>query len=175
MIAHVLEGDVRKHQLSVAREISRRFGLKNVNQKIMPHVTLKIPFEAEENRSVEDTVCDVLDTSSAFSYDTYHFGHFGDDVVYLDICGDEHLRTIAIDLNNALYERNGFEIGLFEGEHAHFHSTLAYTNSENFEKVWDYVQRLPKPLFEKKARTISILRRDIEDKTWDVYKHYRID
>ncbi|MCK9345143.1 MAG: 2'-5' RNA ligase family protein [Candidatus Pacebacteria bacterium] len=171
-IAHLLAAPVAKYHEGLVRELAEKFDLKMSSGYFPTHITLKAPFEAddEEIPAVRQALQETTQTSVAPGYTICGFGHLGRRVITLDVV---HSRE-AEYMHDRLIKKLKAIPFLTWGSHEpimHLHITLAKKDIEpKFDKVWEYLKQKETPAFHRSLDNIVLLRK--ENDAWVVDSQY---
>jgi 2'-5' RNA ligase len=169
LVAHLLSGSARAFHLSLARELSHRFHTVPVHEKTPAHLTLKPPFEADEERiaEVERVLRAFAASERSVPFSLAGFGRFGFRTVYIDVPKSSE----AIEFSRRAIEtlnRNIPWLPRYPREGNKLHASVArFMSRKQFRRVWRFVRSVPYPRFESSLDEIAILKR--EGGAWKIH------
>ena len=135
-IAAIPRKEVQKKVRTIQKDIQEKFSIKPDSDT--PHITFKIPFQAEKS-DLERIVEDVNKDFSELRYTINGFGHFDERVLYLDVDPSEEMRRyqdlLVETLQNKGYDIHGYDVD------KDFHITIVGSHlSQHFNDVHSYVK-----------------------------------
>ena len=158
-------------------EIAERFGLTfTQRQQIPAHFTLKYHFTTEEIEQVEELLEAFGRRHEATFVEVGGFGHFGEDVVFLDVRPSEAARGTLAALTSRLRTLSWMPWSAHDAEHLHPHMTIAERCRPRFAQVWEFV-RTRERRFTTKFDNITILRKVGEEDgidRWAVHRSFTL-
>lgn len=167
-IAHLLSGDAKKYHEKLTRTLSRRFSVVPLHEKVPPHMTVKIPFEAsdDEIRDVERVLRSFARTRAAEPFFISGFGHFGFRTIYLNVEKSERTVALARGCLSAMKKNLPWlSFGPLEGNKLHA-SIARFLSRRQFLRIWKLLGGL-KPSFQSTFDNIAILKKD--GSHWDIH------
>jgi len=170
-IAFLLGGECSRYAESLAREVSEKFGVRFVFDKLGTHITLKAPFSVEDISEVEEFLDKFSREEFPLEVSLKGFGHFGKDVVYLDVEDSDEIYYFMNDLVAGL-RKLGVSFSEFDGVGKSLHCTIAKDLGRTFPDVWEYLNGLKKPNFSVYFDKISLMVFD-KDK-WKLYRDFEL-
>lgn len=104
-VAHLLTGNVKRYHGALTRELSKRFRIFPLHERVEPHITIKAPFEADEDgiAEVERVLRAFAHSQTVVPFTVRGFGRFGFRTVYLDV--DRGSRAVLL-VRRAIQELN---------------------------------------------------------------------
>ncbi|MBX9765409.1 2'-5' RNA ligase family protein [Patescibacteria group bacterium] len=86
-VAHLLSGDVKTYHERLTRDIAYRYGVYPLHERVLPHITVKAPFECDEEgiKEVERVLRSFAHSETSAPYTIKGFGRFGFRTAYLDV------------------------------------------------------------------------------------------
>ena len=169
-IVYLLKGKARGYHIGLVSEISKKFQLRNLNDCVMPHVTLKSPFEGEDIKIVENLIEDYSRRMKKVGIELKGFSDFDKKVLFFDFVSSSDAFEIQKGLINIL-DFAGLDMGEFDRKWKP-HSTLAYfDNDYKFEEVKRYLSG-GNPNYKMFFDNISIIKK-LKDK-WVIHKEFEL-
>lgn len=170
-VAHLLKGDVAEYHRALTIELSNRFHITPLHERVDPHLTVK-SFEANEFEitDVERVLqgFSVAATPERFTLDG--FGRFGFKTIFLDVPkGNGALRVareLIVELNTLPWMRPSKH----EGEKLHA-SIARYLTHKKFRKVWRHL-RGEKPRFRAAFDSVAILKKEYPQSPWTLHRTF---
>ncbi len=171
MIVYLIKGKAKKYQVGLTNELSKKFGLYNLNNHIMPHLTLKVPFERKNIKEVEAVIKKFSSSKKPVKLRIQGFGEFNKSVVYLKIELSKEVKALRNDLLKELKNLPRMRFRKYDGESIP-HATLVYAKDrKKFLKVWEYLSsRNPKYLLY--FDNMAILKKP--KNKWIIQKEFKI-
>ena len=169
-LVYLIEGDARAYHGTLTHELSQNFGIKNLSEKIIPHLTLKSPFYLDDISPVEGIVGRFSNSLCPFTFALEGFGHFDKEVIFMDTRCPEEMEVIPSEIVPALREIRGISFSPYD-ESGNYHATLAYASSvEQFKQIMDFLQKKEPPYFQLALDNLAIIKKP--DKKWEIHKKY---
>lgn len=86
-VAHLLSGDVKAYHERLTRDIAQRYGVYPLHERVVPHFTVKAPFECDDEgiAEVERVLRSFAHNESSAPYTIKGFGKFGFRTAYLNV------------------------------------------------------------------------------------------
>lgn len=167
-IAHLLTGDAEAYHAGLTRELSLKYRIIPLHDRIPPHITVKPPFETDEIgiQDVERTLRSFAHHEHSQPLVVNGFGRFGFRTVYMDV----YKSTEAVSLVRRLIHTLNTNISWMptyplEGNKLHA-SVARFLNRKQFRRIWREL-RLLRPRFESTFDNIVILKK--EGRSWKVH------
>lgn len=160
-IAHLLSDDARRYHERLTRELSKRFSIVPLHERVPPHLTIKIPFEASEDqiREVERVLRSFARTHAAPELTFDGFGHFGFRTVYLDVRQSRAPILLVRECLTVLKENAPWlSFGPLEGNKLHA-SVARFLSRRQFKRIWKLISKA-RPRFKTSFDNIAILKKD---------------
>lgn len=136
-----LIGDLQGYLKAIAYDIADEFGVQSaVDPRPVPHITLFGPYDTDRGTEARAAVRDVCSQFDLVPFRLNGFGHFRNDVIYVDIEPSPELRQLrrqlAARLRPICTEYQPYDVS----KHYRFHITVAKNDIEQeFEEIWSYV------------------------------------
>jgi len=166
-IAHLLSGDAKTYHERVTRELSARFRIVPLHERVPPHLTIKIPFEAtdEQIKDVEKVLRSFARMHRPHPFSMKGFGHFGFRTIYMDVPKGDVVFTARKCLATLRTNAPWLPPAPLEGNKLHA-SVARFLSRRQFKRIWRVLTVANEPCFETSFDNISILRKD--DSRWVV-------
>jgi 2'-5' RNA ligase len=174
--AILLDNECHNYSRKLELELCEKFGLC-WGLKQSPHITIKAPFETEENLEVFiEYLKRISNDIKPFEIEIKGFGYFGNKVIFLDVKESEELHNIHNRILNYLKENYKINPLKTEGENVKFHSTLAThdVSPEKFERGRNYLVNKYVPSFKFIARTLGIFYYLGEEAGWIIVQRIKL-
>ncbi len=171
-IGFLIEGEAGTWHEALTRDISERFGTRKLHERVVPHITLYRPFDADDIAPVKTLLQSWTKQEHAPGTITLSgFGHFTDRVVYASVTLEAKAQQNILALRReimTLLPKEDFPNWVP-------HATLAdeYETPEIITEVWEYVQTLPKPEFTVPFNNVTLFRNRAGG-GWDVDEIFQI-
>ena len=121
--------------------IADRFGLTfTQRQRIPAHFTLKYHFTTSEIERVEELLGDLASRHAPAPVEVGGFGHFGEDVVFVEVRLSDDAKRVLAALFGALSTLAWMPWSAHDAEHLHPHITVAEFCRPKFPDVWEFVR-----------------------------------
>lgn len=170
VIVCLIKGKALEFHEQLVKNICANFNVKR--QRLPGHFTIKAPFETDNIEEIENIVKEFSSNFGAFPIKLEGFGHFRQDVVFIDIKVSDKAKEVHDSFIDKLKAVKNLEWKRNEGKNRVFHCTLVSKLDHNmFDSIWDYVSSF-ECSFKENFDNISILRWD-GDK-WITYKEYKL-
>lgn len=172
-IAYLIKGNAEEYQRKIMREFSDVFDIRDLNNHIPPHITLKAPFETDNINELDKLLSNFAKNSKAGKVNLGGLGHFDNRVIYMDSKFSSDAKAVYNNLIKEL-EKVGWLTWRDYDKLGNFHATLTYCeNEEQYKECWEYFSKLKTAMFDLKFDNISILVKNSEG-DWEVYKEFKI-
>jgi 2'-5' RNA ligase len=173
VIAHLIRGEAREYHQNLTKELAEKFDIFPIHERIQPHLTLKRWFDLDETGmgSLHKLLGDFASSHKQSNYNFAGFGHFGTDVIYVDVIPSKEMSEDVLELVDSLHRIEGLEFDEFDNG-KDFHATVAFGALKTFDydKVWQYLQTIEQPDFDMKFDHIAILKKPVDvwvvDRVW---------
>lgn len=169
-IAHLPSGPIEKFHYDLVHDVALHFGLKVRAGYFPTHITIKAPFETEDTTVLKAELKKFTKSHHASTFSIHNFGHFGDNVIFLDVTLPEETSLTVTALQDTLKQLPE----LSWGEHEplrHLHITVAKKDiAEKFDDIWNYLREKRAPQFDLLFDNIALLR--FENDVWVVDSTY---
>lgn len=174
-IAHLLKGDAAKYHRALTHELSSAFHTAPLHEKVAPHITVKIPFEANdyEIAQVESRLRDFTRRIPAPHYTLQGFGRFGHKTVYLDVVKSRDAVLMVRDCVRDLNELPWMQQVHHEGNKLHA-SVARFMTYKQFRRVWRHV-KTERPHYKAHLDSLAILKKEAGDKMWHVHREFAFE
>jgi 2'-5' RNA ligase len=171
-IGYLIEGEAAEWHRDLTKEISEKFGLWEIHEKIPPHVTIFRLLGVEDPELVRSLLRDWVSKQNTIgAINICGFDRFDDRVVFAKVEIDEQVRKIGEDLRSKIKEIPGMPPEDFPIWNPH--ATLTnWVEPEEIEKVWNYVNTLEKPNFTLPFNNITLFKFG-GDRSWEVEEVFR--
>jgi len=171
-IGYLVRGEIKKYQEKLIDRISENFDIKNLNNYVPAHFTLKAPFETENINLIEKLIekLSLKNKQSPIWIDG--IDNFNKRIIYLKgIFSLGALETFR-ELNSQLREIGWMKFGKYDLDEGNFHSTLVRAKSERqFADIMKFLSD-ENPYFKFKFDNISIFCK--RGKKWEIYKKFEL-
>ncbi|MBU5593219.1 2'-5' RNA ligase family protein [Clostridium sp. MSJ-4] len=168
VIVCLIHGEAQEFHEKLVGDVCSRFNFRP--QKLPMHITLKAPFEIEDVSEIYKITEDFCSHKNRFNFIVKDFGHFRDNVIFMDIPYSKELSTLHKDYIKRLKGISNLQWSKNEGENTKFHCTIVSRRiSHKFKEAFDYVNNYS-PEFNVSFDNISIMEYNFETFKWDLYK-----
>lgn len=172
-IFYLFNGEARKYQEKLVKEIGPKFGENYVIESKLPaHITLKSPFEIGDIKPVEKVLEEFVKKQKKAKVEIIGFGNFRRFVAFLEFKFSEKAMKIQSEMIKELNKIK--EIMMHEYDRVwHPHSTISYGNTpESFDKIWGALMQLEKPKFEIELDNITLMKKG--KKYWKIHREFKL-
>jgi len=172
MIGYLLEGSVEKYHRGLTNEISREFDVRNLNEYIPPHFTLKSPFETVDIGSIENILERFCEEERSSEIEIRDIGSFNKNIIYLN--GEFSPEAIGSfgRLSTKLKSIDWIELGRYDLKTDNFHSTLVRAeSSKQFNDIMTFLSNR-NPYYKMQLDNITILEKYKQG--WEVYRKFEL-
>lgn len=168
-IGYLIEGEARKWHQALTGDISEKFNVWKIEEKIPSHITIFRPFEIENIKPISELLENWKEEKIAFGKFTISgFGRFDDRVVFAEVKPDQITKDIVSDLRLKLQSIPGVQPEDYQAWRPH--ATIAYkVEPAKINAIWNYVSTLQKPQFKLAFNNIAILQYK-GDGQWAVFQ-----
>ena len=166
-VAHLLSGEARAYHERLTRELAFRYQIFPLHEKVTPHITVKPPFETDEEgiAEVERVLRACAHNERAAPLSIKGFGHFGFRTIYLDTQKNPEAVSLVRSVVRALNENISW-MPRFVHEGNKLHASVArFMDRVQYRRVTRYLAK-ETPTFKVEFDNLAILRKN--GKTWEV-------
>lgn len=169
MVAHLLSGDASAYHKALAEELTFRFRTLPLHERIPAHITIKPPFEADDDR-----IAEVERVLRAFSAQEHAvpllfsgFGKFGFRTIYMDVRKSPDAVSLARNALKVLNENvSWLPLNPREGNKLHA-SVARFLSHRQSRRIWRFLKECTYPRFHASLDNIAILKKEGRD--WRVH------
>jgi 2'-5' RNA ligase len=137
----VLKSPVVEYHRALVDDIADRFGLPFTQQQAIPaHFSLKYHFTTADIGAVEALLEDFVRTQRRTPITVGGFGHFDEDVVFVEVSLSEAARRSLHALVAALRTLPWMAWDPYDAENLRPHMTIAERSRPRFAQVWDHLK-----------------------------------
>ncbi|MDB5258872.1 MAG: Diverged enzyme [Candidatus Taylorbacteria bacterium] len=175
IIVHLIRGEAQNAHENITRDLTEKFATHPLHERIPPHLTLKRPFELDEQGM--EALCRSLDAFAAShkpsGYSLSGFGNFGNGVIYVDAIPSQEMSRDVLDLLNSLREIKAIAFDEFDNG-GDFHASVAMASLKPFdyETIWNYLQSGKRPDFKMQFDNIALLKKPADkwvvERVWEM-------
>ncbi len=182
-IGCLIKGKAEKYQKILIDKICGKFNVRNLNDYIPAHFTLKAPFETDDIGSVEELLERVCGKGKV-STDSQHknlqaggvridgIGNFHRRVIYLNGKPSSGVLEFLRELNDGLRGISWMEFSRYDLTEGNLHSTLVRVKDYGqFEDVMKFLSD-EKPFFKFEFDNVVIFRK--RGSVWEVYREFEL-
>lgn len=173
-IAHLLKGDAREYHNRLTHELTERFNTTPLYEKVDPHITVKIPFEANNYELAQ--LESMLTTFSHFTRPEpllfEGFGRFGFRTVYMDVVKSRGAVELVRECLKDLQGLHWMQQSPHEGNKLHA-SVARFMTHRKFRKVRRHL-RHERPCFKQTLDNLVIMKKVPGQKKWEVHKEFEL-
>ena len=132
---------IRAYHKELVDLVAGRFGLTFTQRQAIPaHFTLKYHFTTSEIGEVEALLDDFVRRHRRRSITVGEFGHFAEDVVFVDVQLSDEARRVLEALVSALRTLPWMSWDRFDAENLHPHMTIVERCRPRFAEVWELIE-----------------------------------
>jgi len=169
----LLKSPVVEYHRALVADIADRFGLTFTRQQAIPaHFTLKYHFGIADIQAVEDLLGQFARTQRRTPITVGGFGHFDEDVVFVEVSLSQAARRAHEALTAALRTVPRMPWSPFDGERLHPHMTIAERCRPRFAEIWSYLEPFERR-FTAWLDNVTILRKTGERDDMDLWTVHR--
>ncbi len=176
VIAHLIRGEPKKKHEAITRDLVKKFDAFPIHERIVPHLTLKRWFEpnAECLQNLYATLDAFVATQKQSTFKFGGLGHFGEDVIYVDVVPSPEMSRATHSLMSVLHTVKGMTFDEFDAIEDDFHATLVMRALKPFHyaQIWDYLNAQDLISFDIKFDNIAIMKRETDkwvvDRIWEL-------
>ena len=166
-VAYLLTGEAKAYHERLTRALANRYRIFPLHEKVSPHITVKAPFETDEEgiREVERVLRAFAHGEKAPPLSIRGFGHFGFRTAYLDIGKSADAVSLIRRAVQTLNENISWMQKIpTEGNKLHA-SVARFMDRIQYRRVMRYLAK-EKASFDVSLDNIAILRKT--SKVWEV-------
>lgn len=176
ILVHLIQGEAKSVHESITIDLAEKFDSFPLHERIPPHLTLKRWFEPDDAMlaTLDKTLSDFADAHTQSNYSLKGFGHFGADVIYVDVESTPETSQIVRELMSVLRSIEGMTFDEFDDEEDDLHATVAMGALKpfDFNMLWDYLKTGTQPDFAMKLDNIALMRRGEE--RWEAVNTWKL-
>lgn len=147
-IAHLLRGTIAEYHRALVYDVAARFDLKISAGYFPSHISLKEPFEIDDVSVIRNKIKESAAAHHASPFTIRGFGHFDNQVIFLDVILSKEILHTVRGLQNAVGEIPEIPWGEYEPL-KNFHLTVAKNDiTKKFDEVWKYLTEMNAPKFD---------------------------
>lgn len=171
-------GPVRAYHRELVEEIATRFDLPFTHRQDIPaHFTVKYHFETGDIAPVEALLQTFARANHPAPVGVGGFGHFDEDVIWIDVALSAAARALLASLHAALRRLAWLPWGPHDGEHLRPHMTVAEYCRPRFADLWAYLP-VRERHFDAAFDNVTLLRQVGEEDgiaRWAVHRTFRFE
>lgn len=173
VIVCLIKGKAQEFHEKLVKDVCNKF--KVSPQKLPMHITLKAPFEIDDIKSIEKITEDFCKKNSSSTISIKDFGHFRDNVVFMDVKPSKE----TIELHNRYIELlekvPNLEWSKNEGKERKYHCTIVSRRiSKNFDEIMKYISKNTVD-YHCEFNNISIMEYNHTIYRWELYKYFLLN
>jgi 2'-5' RNA ligase len=138
-IVTLIRGEIAEAYKRISSDVSVKFSVRNLSERIPCHITLKYPFDVDEQglQKIEEKIARVIETKKTVDFHVDGFGEFDNMTIFFDI--EENMNLVDA-LKSCVKELGVFdEDRKFSLDNYHPHiSVVRYLTPQIFSEVWKY-------------------------------------
>jgi len=169
LVAHLLSGDASAFHKALARELTLRFHTIPLHERIPAHITIKPPFEADDEHIADiERILRAFDSTEPAAPLLFRgFGRFGFRTIYLDVQKSPEAVSLARRALKTLNDNAGW-LPHNPREGNKLHASLArFLAPRQSRRIWRFLRECAYPQFETRFDNIAILKK--EGREWRVH------
>lgn len=169
LVAHLLSGEASAYHKALAQELTLRFHTLPLHERIPAHITIKPPFEADEEgvAHVERVLRAFAQGERAAPLFYRGFGRFGFRTIYLDVQKSPEAVSLARRALKTLNE-NVFWLPRQPREGNKLHASVArFLAPRQSRRIWRFLKECTYPQFSSSLDNLAILKKDGRD--WRIH------
>ena len=169
-VAYLLEGGARHYHLSLTKELSDRFYIAPLHERVDPHITIK-NFEANnyEIAGVESVLERLARAAEPVPLTIEGFGRFGYKTLFLDVQKSRQATLFARECINELNQLSWIRSLPHEGEKLHA-SVARFLQAKQSKRIWRLLSKKETPHFKMHLNTITVLKKP--GRRWQVHREF---
>lgn len=142
LVAYPIPSPAKERHMEIVKEVAGRFGIKPEYEKIVPHLTLKSPFDEIDPDRIEqlhETLENFARQQKPVSIELTGFGHFRRDVVYVNVLASEEAQLAVAELTARLRSLKWLPFRALD-LHKTLHATIARQEiTDVFDEMWEAI------------------------------------
>ncbi len=141
-IAHILQGPIVPVHQSIVADIVTTFGVYNVSERSVPHLTLKAPFEAtySQLQEVHTILKDFVTSQKPSPIRLRGFGHFDRDVIYINVEPSPETQQTVDEFLKLFKDLHWMSFTSYDKQPTLYTSLTRKDVALQFDAIWQYVQ-----------------------------------
>jgi len=176
ILVHLIRGEAQSAHEAITKDLAERFDTFPLHDRIAPHLTLKRWFELSDEgmKGLYTVLDDFADLHTQTAYRLKGFGHFGEDVIYVDVVPSKETSSAVRELMAVLHGIEGMTFDEYDNEEDDLHATVVMgaLGPFDFDEVWNYVTSIKQPDFVMRFDNIALLKRTEErwvlERVWEL-------
>jgi len=166
-IVTIIDGEIANYYKEISTDVSRKFSVRNISERIPCHITLKYPFEADEYsiRKTGDKLKKIVASKKPFDFQVNGLDEFDQKTIFFSV--EKNLKFV--DYFRSCVQ----ELGEFDEDRKYsladlrpHISVVRYLTPLIFTESWNYIANLNLPPLTGSFDNISILVK--ENDIWKV-------
>lgn len=175
IIAHLIRDEAGEAHERITKDLTLKFDVFPLHDKLPPHLTLKQWFEMDEQGmgTLYESLDTFADSQTQSAYTLAGFGNFLQDTIFIDVIPSRKMLQSRLDLMEVLHSIKEMTFDEFDSD-SHFHATVAMGALKPFEydKVRNYLNTIDQPNFQMKFDNFAILKKSVDtwivDRVWEI-------
>jgi 2'-5' RNA ligase len=157
-VGYLVEGEAADYYKTLTSDLEQRFSVKDLSEYIPPHLTLKIPFEADSVEDFENYMATVSKGLSTLDLVVNGFEKFDGKrmTIFLKVTAGNNIKTIESIVDHL--ESYGEDTKKLPRPLALHTSIARFLSPERCEEIWNYLQTLPVPQFNLEFNNLTIFK-----------------
>lgn len=176
IIAHLVRGEANDYLTSLTKDLVNKFNVFPIHNRIPFHLTLKRWFELsdEDMQKLHILLDDFAQSHTQSGYMINKFGHFREDVLFLDVEPSAKMQSDVLELIDTLHTHPSLTFDDYDNG-SDFHATLTMSALKpfDFDVIKNYLDTIEQPAFHLKFDNIAILKKP--ETTWIVNRIWELE
>jgi 2'-5' RNA ligase len=170
VITYAIPGEAADLHVQLTHEMAAQFGIRNVADDIVPHFTLKAPFETDDIGPVDQILRNVASNEFPMPVTLGGIDTFNNRVIFMDAHAPSETHTLIRRLQDEL--RTLAWLPFYPTEDAiRLHATLGYANdAPHAERMCSWLRAQNIPAFSLSIDALTLLVRG--ETRWEMHTVY---
>jgi 2'-5' RNA ligase len=170
-IGYLIKGGAKDYQEKLIGRICKKFDVRNLNEHVPAHFTLKAPFETEDIGEVDNILKDFCSKRKVSDIKINGIGSFREHIIFLNGESPEGEKTFR-GLIRELEKIGWMNFWEYELGDVNFHGTLARAkDKKQFVEIMGFLEG-ERPSFDLMFDNIAIF--ENVDGKWRVYREFKL-
>lgn len=177
-VGHKVSGEAADYYYQVTGELAQKFGIKDLGERVAPHLTLKPPFESARIAEFERMLSGIASSHKPIAYVVEGFDVFEkegkDSTIFLAVAENSGLQSAAQDIAKSIADfGDDREMMHVLPAKIRLHISIArYLSQAELSEIMEYLRSRPTPRFDATFDNLTLFK--YRPGGWDTIKVFQI-